>query len=527
VPKLIKIPLPRAAIPLPLIAVCISFGAPLLWAAPYTSSGSSYSTGTSSNGRGGGQFAVSLGNPSNTSTTFDVGGIGGSTSGSATPITCDIQSIMAGFDAHASLGNFKNGLQNFLKTSVKNYAVNEGMNAAAGAYALSHCTGAGSVEITAAVTHRMATEEILKNTAAFTENSGVDAARITANQGGVTAAQTPIIDPYKLMSGIAATAASTAARAAAVGQKNAVAYARVYREEYAVCYKDSKKQFYGYMQNAMQIMNGDFWGQIQLEAQQCQLEKNLTNSNPSAGWQKLLGTTNGKIVDLGLFSVTMSGSNVVIDSQNERQINIVEKTAYSTNETVKSVKKISEGRLMSLDEKARWDAFIVKWDNAMNAGKNKSAEIQKVFDEQEIRPEFKNDSTKADYWITFIYYQYLGDLAKNQEQDAKNHVASDIASSIPQEGTTQAMILATLKQMQATMLIQQRLLAESNQSNIVQSAQANKDTGSFVTGKDGKMQAVLPKSVTSSIEVNSTVRKKDAQMASEAIADIDLSAITD
>ena len=470
---------------------------------------------------------MSLGNPSNSNTTFDLGGVGGSTHGSATPITCDIQSIMAGFDARASLGNFKNGLQNFLRTSVQNYAVNEGMNAAAGAYAISHCSGAGQAEIATSTTSRMATEEGPTQIADFAEKSGVDAAGIMANQGGVTAAQTPIIDPYKLMSGVAATAASNAARAAAVGAKNAVAYARVYREEYAVCYKDAKKQFYGYMQNAMQIMNGDFWGQVQLEAQQCQLEKNMTNSNPSAGWQKLLGTTNGRVADLGLFSITMSGSNVVIDSQSERQLNVVEKTAYSTDETVKSIKKISDGRLMSLDEKRRLDAFMVKWDNAMNAGDNKFAEIQKVFDEQEIRPEFKTDSTKSDYWITFVYYQYLGDLAKNQEQDARDHIAKDISSATSQDGTTQTMILATLKQIQTSMLIQQRLLAESNQANVVQKDQVNKATGHFVTDKDGKMQAVLPKSVTDSRQVNKTESRKNIQKATEDISNIDLSAITD
>jgi len=230
---------------------------------------------------------------------------------------------------------------------------------------------------------------------------------------------------------------------------------------------------------------------------------------------------------LGIFSIKMRGSNVEVDSESARQTNVVAKAANDTNEVVQKITSIADKRLMSEDEKARLDAFMVRWDAAMNAGTNKDKAIQKAFDDSEIRPEFITDSSKSDYWINFVYLQYAKSTATAQTADSKEHMSQDIANATTAQGVTDTNILATLKQIHATLLMQQRLLAGMSQNATVSAAQRNKNTGHYVTDDQGNSVAVLPTVITSSLKGNEKNNVEYHKRSASKIADIDLSAISD
>jgi len=432
---------------------------------PFTTSGSSNSMATTPNTSSyqtNKRFAVNLGNTAQTNTfALANAGIGGNAGMVATPISCDLNSFAANFDANRTISNMGEDLKNFVKDSAQTYAVNKTLDAAAGAYAMAKC-GGDQAFIMKEVQRRVQGEVMPKIKAQV----DTDIAKVSA-----TAATTPKM-VYNGFTAVPDTAAM-GANGAALGQARVIASsansllaaetARIKAEEDAKCEKAAKEQFNQYAINSMNILNGNFWNQVSLEAEQCALETSETNANPGKGFLNFLKKKPDRAYDLGIFTVKVgSGNNPALEvGDNSKMKDDVEKeSAARTDRLVAAADDTAQGTLLNAAELKKWNDFKAEWDALIATGNPSEQSLRTVFDTYPVNGALSRNPAYADYWISKVYYGHMANVAEAQidQIDAGNTAVAEAA--LTGQGMAQVQMLAEMREMRKQSLKQTRLLAE-------------------------------------------------------------------
>ena len=478
------------------IAAAIGLPQPVLAANPFvaTSSTNPYRGGANVGGTASGRFAVALNSPPQTQS-FTLGGVGGGVS--ATPITCDLKSFAAQFNANATISKLGKDFKNFLAGAAQNYAVNNGLELAADAYARQYCdAGPGAAMIANEVAKRIH-EEVVPAVAADSNEKIFNAftkAVSTPKGAGIKWGVVP--DPYSYASaGVAGARAGQIATQAST--KISAGTAKIINEVHSKCIKGAKERFFNYVTTAMQILNGSFWNQLALDAQQCELEKKLTNANPAQGLLSYLNRSGTTSHDFGIFTVRLGGGgkNLVVEPKSKRHDEILRETAALTKKAVNDSSKSVEGRLAG-EELKRWRQFLADFNAAMGDPQPDAA-IAKVFDKYPVNDEKATDPARADYYISRFYFLYQLNEARAKKLAVEKDTPSDMKDLISAgAGAVNAALLVEVKKMHASLLQQNMLLARIADKQVGSgggSAAASKDR--TVTTDDKGMPAGVRKGV--------------------------------
>lgn len=430
------------------------------FANPYTTNGSANALKVN-NQSGQQAFSVSLGGaPATPSYTLATGQASAAAGKVATPISCDLAGFAANFDSQTAIANMGQGLQNFVKDSAQTWAVNKSLDFAAEQYATAQCASKTATLATKAEALTMEKDdpkiiadiniEVAKATA-----TAAAAPKMVGTPGG------PIPDAQSIASsGIAMGEATVIANTAA--QLHQAAYMKNLTDLQKQCEKDAKDQFMQYVTSSMQILNGEFWNQITLDAQQCALEKQMANDSPSKALFNFVKNDSNKKLDLGIFTVRVGkggADQIEISKSSDTQAFKEKETGARTDVLVDASNTVASNVLFNQRELDRWNKFKADWDNAIATGASKSA-IDDVFKAHPVNPARTSDARYADYWISKVYYTNIDNAAQVELEQLQANNAKVGKAAASASGITQMQMMTELRQMREQALLQTKLLAQ-------------------------------------------------------------------
>ena len=432
------------------------------WAFKLSTSGtaSTYRTGSSSTFQQSKGVGLRLGRspliPGATNT-LSLASVNGGVNTMPTQLTCDINQlarIVSKAGITATLTNIRRNLPAFLAQAGTNKLISDMVEAAAGVYAHGYCAGPqGLAEINANVARRIGSELTPEQIA---EGKRLVAKKVQAIQENLRSVSvgpqnSPVPDPQSLQGAMAA-GASVSTEASALGDDFAAKVGKYTNEEYFKCVDRAKDRFAGYIRTALGILNGDFWNSVQLQAAQCRLDKMMSNTNPAKGLFDALQIEAQPNYDFGIFTVSLSGTNLHFDRNGDRKRNIRRNALAATDAAVDDIDRQAAQKTLMNDpnELARWYAFYRDWKAAMAlSGDARADAVDKVFENYPVRSFYADDPSKSDYWIAFTRNQYELALANARAKDAEAHAAQDLARASKREGATelvQASVLIALRE---------------------------------------------------------------------------------
>ena len=404
----------------------------------------------------------------NASSTLNLASVSGSVGTAPTTLTCDINQlarIVSNAGLQATLTNLKRNLPAFLAQAGTNKILSDMLDAAAGVYAHGYCAGPqGMAEINANVARRIGSELTPEQTAELKRLAAKKVQAIQENLRSVSVGpqNSPVPDPQSLQGAMTA-GASVSTEASALGDDFAAKVGKYTNEEYFKCVDRAKDRFLNYIRTALMILNGDFWNSIQLQAAQCRLDKMMSNANPAKGLFDALKVEAKPSYDFGIFTVSLSGSNLRFDRDSTRKRNIRLNALAATDAAVSDIDQQVRQRTLLSDpaELQRWYAFYKDWQAAMALSGDARAEaVDEVFEKYPVRSFYADDPSKSDYWIAFTRNQYELALANARAKDAETHTAQDLAKASKREGTTQLVQTSVLIALREEMARQTAALRE-------------------------------------------------------------------